>query len=172
MLEFKKTVLDQKNLNTKLTPGFLYGLLYTKWSIYEMVFVWKCMLKFRYHLVQKILVRSDSFTLVRNGLPWTKWSLFEMVFVRSDCQSFYSVQSRTRKSEVHRSMYIKQRRTQNREFKQTEKCKFPTTKGINLILELFKSLTLATDMVDTALNKKRRSPLPHRRQYFPHHEKW
>ena len=54
-----------------------------------------------------------------------------------------------------------------REFKQTEKCKFPTTKCINLSLELFKSLTLATDMVDTALNKNE----DHRRQYFPHREK-
>ena len=41
----------------------------------------------RYHLVQKILVRSYSYAFVRNGLPCTKWSLFEMVFVRSDCQS-------------------------------------------------------------------------------------
>ena len=40
-----------------------------------------------------------------------------------------------------------------REFKQTEKYKFPTKKGISLSLELFKSLALATDMVDTAMNK-------------------
>ena len=40
-----------------------------------------------------------------------------------------------------------------REFKQTEKSKFPTKKGISLNLELFKSLALATDMVDTAMNK-------------------
>ena len=46
-----------------------------------------------------------------------------------------------------------ERRIDLREFKQTEKCKFPTTIGINLSLEFFKSLTLATDMVDTALNK-------------------
>ena len=38
MLEYKKTVLDQKNSNTKLTLGFLYGLLCTKWSLYEIVF--------------------------------------------------------------------------------------------------------------------------------------
>ena len=40
-----------------------------------------------------------------------------------------------------------------REFKQTEKYKFPTKRGISLSLELFKSLALATDMVDTAMNK-------------------
>ena len=40
-----------------------------------------------------------------------------------------------------------------REFKQTEKHKFPTTKGINLSLELFKSLKLAIDMVDAAIYK-------------------
>ena len=40
-----------------------------------------------------------------------------------------------------------------REFKQTEKSKFKTKKGISLNLELFKSLALATDMVDTAMNK-------------------
>ena len=40
-----------------------------------------------------------------------------------------------------------------REFKQTEKHKFPTTKGINLSLELFKSLKLAIDMVDAAMYK-------------------
>ena len=40
-----------------------------------------------------------------------------------------------------------------REVKRTEKSKFTTKKGISLILELFKSLALATDMVDTAINK-------------------
>ena len=40
-----------------------------------------------------------------------------------------------------------------REFKQTEKSKFPIKKGISLNLEIFKSLELATDMVDTAMNK-------------------
>ena len=40
-----------------------------------------------------------------------------------------------------------------REFRQTEKSKFTTMKSISLNLELFKSLALATDMVDTAANK-------------------
>ena len=40
-----------------------------------------------------------------------------------------------------------------REFKQTEKSKFTTKKGISLNLELFKSLEPATDMVNTAMNK-------------------
>ena len=38
---------------------------------------------------------------------------------------------------------------------QTEKYKFPTTKGISLSLELFQSLTLATDMINTAMNKNK-----------------
>ena len=42
-----------------------------------------------------------------------------------------------------------------REFKQTEKSKFPTKKGISLNLDLFKILSLATDMVDTAMNKNK-----------------
>ena len=40
-----------------------------------------------------------------------------------------------------------------RKFTQTEKSKFTTKQGIILNLELFKSLALATDMVDTAINK-------------------
>ena len=41
----KKPFTRSKNSNTKLTLGFLYGLLCicTKWSLYKMVFVWKCM---------------------------------------------------------------------------------------------------------------------------------
>ena len=39
------------------------------------------------------------------------------------------------------------------EFKQTEKSKFPTKKGISLNFDQFKIFALATDMVDTAMNK-------------------
>ena len=74
----KKTVLNLK----KLTRGFLY----------EMIFVWNEYVKIQVHLIQKILVQSDSYAFVRNGLPCTKWSLFEMVFVRSDCQSLLVLQ--------------------------------------------------------------------------------
>ena len=40
-----------------------------------------------------------------------------------------------------------------REFKQTEKSKFTTKKSIIRNLEVFKGLALASDMVDTAMNK-------------------
>ena len=89
----KKTYSIQK-LKYKIDSHWVF----VRSPLYELVFVRNglCMKRFlgvyvkyifRYHLVQKILVRSDSHAFVRNGLPCTKWSLFEMVFVRSDCQS-------------------------------------------------------------------------------------
>ena len=74
-------------------------------------------------------------------LPVSNFKTVNIIRLQQDV--FYSVQSRTWKSEVHRSMCIKQWRT---EFKQTEKCKFPTKKGRRLSsnLELFKSLALST----------------------------
>ena len=64
-----------KNSNTKLTLGFLYGLLCTKWSLYEI----------RYHLVQKSLFEVtpmllyEMVSLVRSGLC-SKWSLYEVTW--------------------------------------------------------------------------------------------
>ena len=66
----KKTRTQSKNSNKKLTRGFLY----------EMVFVWNEYVKIQVHLVQKILVRSDSYAFVRNGLPCTKRSLYEVTW--------------------------------------------------------------------------------------------
>ena len=82
----KKNVLNLKTQIKKLTLGFLY----------EMVFVWNdssaCVCKFRYHFVQKILVRSYSYASVRNGLLYTMWSLFEKVFVWSDLTPLWFIQ--------------------------------------------------------------------------------
>lgn len=47
-----------------------------------------------------------------------------------------------------------ERRVDIREWKSTENCQFPTKKGISLPLQLFKTLTLSTDLIDTALAKK------------------
>lgn len=47
-----------------------------------------------------------------------------------------------------------ERRVDIREWKSSENRQFPTKKGISLNLQLFKTLTLSIDLIDTALAKK------------------
>ena len=74
----KKNALNKKNSNTKLTLGFLYGLLCTKWSLYENVCKNLGTTSYKKSLFEVTpMLLYEMVSLVRTGLC-SKWSLYEV----------------------------------------------------------------------------------------------